>query len=68
MRKFPKSTIAIALAIGTTFTGISYAQAKDASNPESRSGESALANSLTSTKQNASDKDMVLLLLTGTGL
>lgn len=62
MRKLTKTTIAIALSIGTTFTGISYAQAADTS-----IGETALSDSLASTKKEASDRDMVMLLLTGTG-
>lgn len=62
MRKLTKTTIAIALSIGTTFTGISYAQAADTS-----IGETALSDSLAFTKKEASDRDMVMLLLTGTG-
>lgn len=67
MRKLSKVAIAVAITVSAACSGIAYAQTSHADQVTQQQDEARLADGLNSTRQESTNKNLVMLLLTGTG-
>lgn len=59
--------IAVAITVSAACSGIAYAQTSHADQVTQQQDEARLADGLNSTRQESTNKNLVMLLLTGTG-
>ncbi|WP_374071480.1 hypothetical protein [Corynebacterium belfantii] len=67
MRKLSKVAIAVAITVSAACSGIAYAQTSHADQVTQQQDEARLADGLNSTRQESTNKNLAMLLLTGTG-